>query len=115
MVEALLTLAVSDQGKLSTEFSDLATWAEDAIDAAAPEIERLDLHVAAVLNPAETAGDPQLMGPMLALELTGKHFDLIREWDWGGEDQLRKELSRARGERGTKRKRKGKATEADES
>ena len=45
MVEALLTLAVSDQGKLSTEFSDLATWAEDAIDAAAPEIERLDLHV----------------------------------------------------------------------
>ena len=37
MVEALLTLAVSDQGKLSTEFTDLATWAEDAIDAAAPE------------------------------------------------------------------------------
>ena len=27
MVEALLTLAVSDQGKLSSEFSDLATWA----------------------------------------------------------------------------------------
>jgi signal transduction histidine kinase len=45
MIEALLTLAVSDQGKLSTEFTDLATWAEDAIDAAAPEIERLDLHV----------------------------------------------------------------------
>ena len=32
MIEALLTLAVSDQGKLSTEFTDLATWAEDAID-----------------------------------------------------------------------------------
>jgi len=65
MVEALLTLAVSDQGKLSTEFSDLATWAEDAIDAAAPEIERLDLHVDASLDPAETAGDPQLLERMI--------------------------------------------------
>ena len=65
MVEALLTLAVSDQGKLSTEFSDLATWAEDAIDAAAPEIERLDLHVVAELNPAETTGDPQLLERMV--------------------------------------------------
>ena len=36
MIEALLTIAVSDQGKLSTEFTDLATLAEDAIDAAAP-------------------------------------------------------------------------------
>jgi signal transduction histidine kinase len=65
MVEALLTLAVSDQGRLSSEFSDLATWAEDAIEAAAPEIERLDLHVAAVLNPAETTGDPQLLERMV--------------------------------------------------
>ena len=65
MVEALLTLAVSDQGKLSTEFTDLATWAEDAIDAAAPEIERLDLHVAAELDPAETTGDPQLLERMV--------------------------------------------------
>ena len=45
MIEALLTIAVSDQGKLSTEFTDLATMAEDAIDAAAPAIERLNLHV----------------------------------------------------------------------
>jgi signal transduction histidine kinase len=66
MVEALLTLAVSDQGKLSTEFSDLATWAEDAIDAAAPEIERLDLHVVAELNQAETTGDPQLLERMIS-------------------------------------------------
>jgi signal transduction histidine kinase len=65
MVEALLTLAVSDQGKLSTEFTDLATWAEDAIDAAAPEIERLDLRVVAVLDPAETTGDPQLLERMI--------------------------------------------------
>ena len=65
MVEALLTLAVSDQGKLSTEFTDLATWAEDAIDAAAPEIERLGLHVDAKLDPAETTGDPQLLERMV--------------------------------------------------
>ena len=65
MVEALLTLAVSDQGKLSTEFSDLATWTEDAIDAAAPEIERLDLRVDALLDPAETTGDPQLLERMI--------------------------------------------------
>ena len=65
MIEALLTLAVSDQGKLSTEFADLATWAEDALDAAAPEIERLDLRVEAKLDPAETTGDPQLQDRMI--------------------------------------------------
>jgi signal transduction histidine kinase len=65
MVEALLTLAVSDQGKLSTEFTDLATSAEDAIDAAAPEIERLDLRVDTKLDPAETTGDPQLLERMI--------------------------------------------------
>ncbi|HEY2520663.1 MAG TPA: HAMP domain-containing sensor histidine kinase [Streptosporangiaceae bacterium] len=66
MVEALLTLAVSDQGKVSTEFTDLATWAEDAIDAAAPEIKRLDLHVDTKLDPAETTGDPQLLERMIS-------------------------------------------------
>jgi signal transduction histidine kinase len=65
MIEALLTLAVSDQGRLSTEFTDLATWAEDAIDAAAPEIERLDLQVEVRLDPAETTGDPQLLERMI--------------------------------------------------
>jgi signal transduction histidine kinase len=66
MIEALLTIAVSDQGRLSTEFTDLATLAEDAIDAAAPEIERLNLTVEAKLDPAETAGDPQLLERMIA-------------------------------------------------
>jgi signal transduction histidine kinase len=65
MIEALLTLAVSDQGKLSTEFTDLATWAEDAIDAAAPEIERLNLKVDTELDPAETTGDPHLLERMI--------------------------------------------------
>jgi signal transduction histidine kinase len=66
MIEALLTLAVSDQGKLSTEFTDLATWVEDAIDAAAPEIERLNLNVEAKLDPAETIGDPHLLERMIS-------------------------------------------------
>jgi signal transduction histidine kinase len=66
MIEALLTLAVSEQGKLSTEFTDLATWAEDAIDAAAPEIERLDLQVDTELDPAEMTGDPQLLERMIS-------------------------------------------------
>jgi signal transduction histidine kinase len=66
MIEALLTLAVSDQGTLSTEFTDLATWAEDAIDAAAPEIERLNLQVDTELDPAETTGDPQLLERMIS-------------------------------------------------
>jgi signal transduction histidine kinase len=65
MIEALLTLAASDQGKLSTEFTDLATWAEDAIDAAAPEIKRLNLHVDTELDRAETTGDPQLLERMI--------------------------------------------------
>jgi signal transduction histidine kinase len=66
MIEALLTIAVSDQGKLSTEFTDLATLTEDAIDAAAPEIERLNLNIEAKLDPAETTGDPQLLERMVA-------------------------------------------------
>jgi Histidine kinase-, DNA gyrase B-, and HSP90-like ATPase len=51
---------------LSTEFTDLATWAEDAIDAAAPEIERLDLQVDTELDPAEMTGDPQLLERMIS-------------------------------------------------
>jgi signal transduction histidine kinase len=66
MIEALLALAVSDQGELSAEFTDLATWAEDAIDVAAPEIELLDLHVDTELDPAETTGDPHLLERMIA-------------------------------------------------
>ena len=65
MIEALLTLAVSDQGRLSTEFTDLATWAEDAIDDAAAEIERLELRVDRELGPAETTGDPLLLERMI--------------------------------------------------
>jgi signal transduction histidine kinase len=85
MVEALLTLAVSDQGKLSTEFTDLATWAEDALDAAAPEIERLGLNVNAKLDPAETTGDPQLLERMI----TNLIDNAVRHNEPGGWIRLR--------------------------
>ncbi len=85
MIEALLTLAVSDQGKLSTEFTDLATWAEDAIDAAAPEIEHLDLRVETKLDPAETTGDPQLLERMIS-NLVG---NAVRHNEPGGWIMLR--------------------------
>jgi signal transduction histidine kinase len=85
MVEALLTLAVSDQGMRSTEFTDLATWAEDAIDAAAPEIDRLGLRVDALLDPAETTGDPQLLERMIS-NLVG---NAVRHNEPGGWIRLR--------------------------
>jgi signal transduction histidine kinase len=85
MVEALLILAISDQGKFSTGFSDLATWAEDAIDAAAPEIERLHLSVDAKLDPAETTGDPQMLERMIS-NLVG---NAVRHNEPGGWIRLR--------------------------
>jgi signal transduction histidine kinase len=85
MIEALLTLAVSDRGKLSTEQADLATWAEDAIDTAAPEIERLNLTVQTKLDPAETAGDPQLLERMIT-NLVG---NAVRHNESGGWISLR--------------------------
>jgi signal transduction histidine kinase len=66
MIEALLTLAASDQGTLTAEFTDLATLAEDAADAAASGIERLSLNIEAKLDPAETTGDPQLLERMVS-------------------------------------------------
>jgi signal transduction histidine kinase len=85
MIEALLTLAVSDRGKLSTEQADLATWAEDAIDTAAPQIERLNLTVEAKLDLAETVGDPQLLERMIT-NLVG---NAVRHNEPGGWVRLR--------------------------
>src|SRR5262249_49479811 len=64
MIDALLTLAVSDQGVASAEFVDLATCAEDALDAVRAEAERLTLQVEAKLDPAETTGDRHLLERM---------------------------------------------------
>jgi signal transduction histidine kinase len=85
MIEALLTLATSDQGTPRTEFTDLATCAEDAIDTAAPEIEQLGLRVDALLDPAETTGDAQLLERMIS-NLVG---NAVRHNEPGGWIRLR--------------------------
>jgi signal transduction histidine kinase len=66
MIDALLTLAVSNRCELSTsEPFDLATAAEDAVDTAAADIARLRLRLDADLAPAETTGDPHLLERMI--------------------------------------------------
>jgi signal transduction histidine kinase len=65
MIDALLTLAISDQGPASNELFDLATAAEDALDVAAPGIGQLSLRVDSSLDPAETTGDPYLLERMI--------------------------------------------------
>jgi len=65
MIEALLVLAVSDQGVTSSELLDLSAVAEDALELAAPGITRLGLRVETDLEPAETTGDQQLIERMV--------------------------------------------------
>jgi len=66
MIDALLTLAVSDRAELSaSEPFDLATAAEDAVDTAASDIAKLGLRLDADLAPAETTGDPHLLERMI--------------------------------------------------
>ena len=57
MIDALLTLASSNQGIETREFVDLATAAEDALDSAAPEIGDRGLAVTSDLQAAEVTGD----------------------------------------------------------
>jgi signal transduction histidine kinase len=65
MIEALLVLAISDQGATSSELLDLSAVAEDALELAAPGIVRLELSVQADLAPAEATGDQQLIERMV--------------------------------------------------
>jgi len=65
MIEALLVLAISDQGVTSSELLDLSAVAEDALELAAPGITRLGLTVQADLAPAEVTGDQQLIERMV--------------------------------------------------
>jgi signal transduction histidine kinase len=65
MIDALLTLAVSDQGPASSEPFDLATAAEDALDVAAASIAQQGLQVDSELAPAQTSGDPLLLERMI--------------------------------------------------
>jgi signal transduction histidine kinase len=62
LIEALLTLARTDRGPAGREAVDLATVAEDAIDAAAPAVARLRTS----LDPAPTSGDPVLLERLAA-------------------------------------------------
>jgi signal transduction histidine kinase len=61
MIEALLTLADSNQGVAGREFVDLATVAEDALDMTAGRAADLGLHIDACLDPAPAAGDAHLL------------------------------------------------------
>ncbi|HXQ60423.1 MAG TPA: HAMP domain-containing sensor histidine kinase [Acidimicrobiales bacterium] len=61
LIGALLTLAMSEREVTSNEFVDLATVAEDVLDAAQAAVDRLDLRVEAELEPAETTGDRLLL------------------------------------------------------
>jgi signal transduction histidine kinase len=65
-IEALLTLATSELGPSSMEAIDLATAAEDALDATNPAIDQRDLRVEAALEPALARGDRVLLERMIA-------------------------------------------------
>jgi signal transduction histidine kinase len=85
MIDALLTLAVSDRGQLAvSEPFDLATAAEDAVDSVASEIGQLGLRLTSDLKPAGTAGDPQLLDRMIANLVT----NAVRHNHPGGEITL---------------------------
>jgi signal transduction histidine kinase len=66
LIEALLTLARSDRGGLAREPADLAVLAEDALDAAGPEIRARSLQVSTALDAALLHGDPVLLGRLAA-------------------------------------------------
>jgi signal transduction histidine kinase len=61
LIDALLTMATSERGLISTESIDLATIAEDALDTAAPAISQSNLEVDTQFGPAETSGDRVLL------------------------------------------------------
>ena len=65
-VEALLTLATSEVGPTAQEPIDLATVAEDALDATHAAIEQSQIKVDAMLEPALARGDRVLLERMIA-------------------------------------------------
>jgi signal transduction histidine kinase len=66
LIEALLTLARSDRGQGPRAPFDLAVLAEDALDAAGPEILATSLRVTTDLQPAPVIGDPVLVERLVA-------------------------------------------------
>jgi signal transduction histidine kinase len=65
-VEALLTLATSELGSTAQEVIDLATTAEDALDATHAAIDQRHITIEASLGPALTRGDRVLLERMIA-------------------------------------------------
>jgi signal transduction histidine kinase len=65
MVEALLTLAISERATPADEFLDLAVLAEDALETAQSGIDAGGLRVITRLTPAEVTGDRQLLDRMV--------------------------------------------------
>ena len=65
MVAALLTLAVSEQGTLQSEFLDLSVMAEDSLELAGPAIDQAGLQVTADLALAGVVGDGSLLERMV--------------------------------------------------
>jgi signal transduction histidine kinase len=65
-VEALLTLATSEAGPAAHEAIDLATAAEDALDATRAAIDERHIKVDASLEPAPARGDRVLLERMIA-------------------------------------------------
>jgi signal transduction histidine kinase len=66
LIDALLTLARSDRGPTGAEFVDLATAAEDAIEASGAELAAAGIGVDIALQPAELHGDRILLERMVA-------------------------------------------------
>ena len=66
ILEALLTLASTEAGPAASELVDLATAAEDALDAASPAITERRLRLETELEPAPTIGDRVLLERMIA-------------------------------------------------
>jgi signal transduction histidine kinase len=66
LVEALLTLARSDRGQGPRSALDVAVFAEDALDVAAPAIKASSLRVTSELAPAPAVGDPVLVERLVA-------------------------------------------------
>ena len=77
LIEALLTLARSDQVPSSPGSANLATMAEDALESSIPEIEHLGLRLKVDLRPAETTGDQMLLERMVGnlVENAVRHND----------------------------------------
>ena len=65
MIDALLTLTVSEQGRQQAEQLDLAALAEDALEQAADAIRERGLAVTAALEPARISGDAHLLGRLV--------------------------------------------------